>query len=1002
MTFVGVVLSSVAGVLILALAVSAILNPVLRRIALRNVVRWPGSTTLVILGSMIGTAMIAGSLVVYDTTRQGSHTLIERHLGEIDLIVTLPDPQGAGDAWFDEEMSERISVERLNAELTRSGSDALVNGVMPVMRSRLAAQSLDGESGELLRVAPQMMVISLDWESLGEFGDSPQSIPRPEPGGMVVSSELAGALDLRSGDVLEVFVDERPEAFRVEHIVPTEGIAGHRAIAFSQERGTALLNLDDGQRMLTGGRSEINTLFVSSSGSITESHEHSSEVQAAIGNLLSGADERGAFLAFDIKLEAMEPAEFGLIFLFMSSFVIAAGVLLLVNIYVMLAEERRSAMGIIRALGMRRGHLVRLFLYEGLVYSLFAALLGVSVGLGMGRIAVEWMNRILADDGLDAMTFSFTFLPSTLVLSGLIGVSLACITVFATSLRTSRINIVAAVRGQEEPPRQTRSWWSVFWPPLVALLGGVIIALALIGDSGVPWLLGPPIALVGICSVLRSLLPSRLTLSIAFAASIVYLWLGIQWIPAVQDDIAEGPGIILVFSLALMLTAIGLVALNLSVILMPIRWVSARLRRIYPAARMALAYPGAHPVRTSLTILMFTVVVFLVTFGQVMLTNFEGNYLDAEVMEEVELGGFSAMATMNPGSPVLDLAERVQAGDVPEFDEIDQISSLIAMQMHLPGYRQGDFIGTGEWNIADLDAPLRERVLAVDDVFLQRGGTRLMHRAPEYETDAEVWQAMSEDPSLVVGSDRYLGGQHWSRNRPRVEMGDTLKLESPATGHVYEKRMIGILDEQMMPLTPIGGLLVNSAAFTPGSDGAELAPSGYLIGMNADADHRVIADALEREFVHNGLAVEIIRDWLGLPFWLRLMHVLGAFIYFGMFVGIAGLAIISTRAVHQRRRDIGTLRAYGFRRGMVTGYFLGEAFIVAVIGILVGIGCGLLAGYGFYLDEISDHPDSTFYFPVTGMIWTSGAILVAALLFTTLPAIRASRLSVVDALRPIE
>jgi putative ABC transport system permease protein len=977
-------------------------NPILRRIALRNVLRWPGSTALVILGSMIGTAMIAGSLVVNDTTREGSHSLIEQHLGEIDLIVTLPDPERTGDAWFDAELHERISVEQLNAELSRTGSDATVNGALPVIRSRVAAQSFDGESGDLMRVAPQMMVISLDWDRLGEFGDSPQNIPRPEPGGMVVSSELAGAMDLRAGDTLEVFVDERPEAFNVEHIVSTEGIAGHHAIAFSQERGTALINLDDGQRIFTDGRSEINTVLVSNSGAITESHEHSSEVQTAIGALLSGADNRGAFVAFDIKLEALEPSEFGLVFLVMSSFVIAAGVLLLVNIYVMLAEERRSTLGIIRALGMRRGHLVRLFLYEGLVYSLVAALLGVGIGLGMARIAIEWMNRILADGGLDAINFSPAILPSTLLLSGLIGVFLACVTVFATSLRTSQINIVSAIRGQVETPQLTRSWWSVFWPPLVALVGGLIVTLALISDSGIAWLIGPPIALVGIGSALRSLFPSRLALSLAFGSSIAYLWLGMQFLPAVQDELSDGPGIVLVFSLALMLTAIGLVALNLSVVLTPIRWISARSRRIYPAARMALAYPGAHPMRTSLTILMFTVVVFFVTFGQGMLTNFERNYLDPEVMEEVELGGFSAFASMNPGSPVHDLADRVRTADAPEFEEINQVSRLYAMQMHLLDYRQGDYIGTGDWDIADLDAPIRERVMGVDDAFLQRGGTRLALRAPGYETDADVWQAMAEDPTLVVGNLRYLGGQQWSRNRPTIEPGEILRLENPSTGEEYEKRMIGILDEQMMVLTPIGGILVNSAAFVDESSGEVIEPSGYLIGMNSDADHRVIADALEREFVHNGLTVEIIRDWLGLPFWLRMMHVLGAFIYFGLFVGIAGLAIVSVRAVHQRRRDIGTLRAYGFRRGMITGYFIGEALVVAVIGTLVGIACGLLAGYAFYLDEFGGSPDSTFYLPVSGMLWTSGAILIAALVFTIIPAIRASRLSVVEALRPME
>ena len=52
------------------------------------------------------------------------------------------------------------------------------------------------------------------------------------------------------------------------------------------------------------------------------------------------------------------------------SFSIAAGILLIFLIFVMLAAERRGELGIARAVGTRRGHLVQMFLYEGLAYDL--------------------------------------------------------------------------------------------------------------------------------------------------------------------------------------------------------------------------------------------------------------------------------------------------------------------------------------------------------------------------------------------------------------------------------------------------------------------------------------------------------------------------------------------------------------------------------------------------------------------------------------------------------
>ena len=58
-------------------------------------------------------------------------------------------------------------------------------------------------------------------------------------------------------------------------------------------------------------------------------------------------------------------AAFMSIFTTFGSFSIAAGILLIFLIFVMLAAERRSELGIARAVGTRRGHLVQMFLYEG-------------------------------------------------------------------------------------------------------------------------------------------------------------------------------------------------------------------------------------------------------------------------------------------------------------------------------------------------------------------------------------------------------------------------------------------------------------------------------------------------------------------------------------------------------------------------------------------------------------------------------------------------------------
>ena len=83
-----------------------------------------------------------------------------------------------------------------------------------------------------------------------------------------------------------------------------------------------------------------------------------------------------------LELADEQGAAFMSIFTTFGSFSIAAGILLIFLIFVMLAAERRSELGIARAVGTRRGHLVQMFLYEGLAYDLLSAAVGALLGLG--------------------------------------------------------------------------------------------------------------------------------------------------------------------------------------------------------------------------------------------------------------------------------------------------------------------------------------------------------------------------------------------------------------------------------------------------------------------------------------------------------------------------------------------------------------------------------------------------------------------------------------------
>ena len=87
-------------------------------------------------------------------------------------------------------------------------------------------------------------------------------------------------------------------------------------------------------------------------------------------------------------------------------FSIAVGLLLIFLIFSMLAAERKSEMGIARAVGMQRRHLTRMFLTEGAIYGLGSAVIGTLVGVGLGQLLVIAASGLFSSTGNEDFALS--------------------------------------------------------------------------------------------------------------------------------------------------------------------------------------------------------------------------------------------------------------------------------------------------------------------------------------------------------------------------------------------------------------------------------------------------------------------------------------------------------------------------------------------------------------------------------------------------------------------
>lgn len=119
---------------------------------------------------------------------------------------------------------------------------------------------------------------------------------------------------------------------------------------------------------------------------------------------------------------------------------------------------------------------------------------------------------------------------------------------------------------------------------------------------------------------------------------------------------------------------------------------------------------------------------------------------------------------------------------------------------------------------------------------------------------------------------------------------------------------------------------------------------------------------------------------------------------------IIGAMITMYASVANRTREIGTLRALGFRRGNIVMAFLKEAML---LGLGAGV-IGLLLASLTQMIQISTTNVQTFSEVVFNLVMTPEIVLdvlifsvLMGVLGGVLPAFRASRLEIVDALRSI-
>ncbi|MFL5653207.1 MAG: ABC transporter permease [Ktedonobacteraceae bacterium] len=1107
------ILTIITLVIVGLVALLALGNLIFFKIGVRNIPRRRTQMWLIVFALMLSTTLLSSVLATGDVIIGAVQSVAVYNLGSVDETI-----QGGHGAlgYFPDGVYYHI------VGLTNTDHDIAAVGAALVENDLLVA---DETSRQVRSKVTALAVIPGSEQGFGgmqvDNGKRRLTIAALGTNDVYLNHTTAQLLNAHAGDMLYVYSKRWPGVryqMHVVAIVADGGLVGSTPYILSNIQTF---------RDIENRYDDITEIFVAN-------RDKGDSSDAALSDRVTGKLRR--WLPIDeqvnqVKNQGVQNSQkaedlFSRVFTLFSLFALAIGLLLIFLIFVLLAAERRAEMGMARAIGVQRRHLVLMFLFEGTVYDLLASFVGLGTGIGVGASLVYFLGPTL-------QRFNFplklTFQPHSLIIAYCLGVIFTFCSVAISSWLVSRMTVVEAMRDQPEPGQEAMSLGEICLrllgllknigaalgtrlsrrdpiyrvprgvegqrgslPPrpvgrdksgpykigrllgqipdtLIALLGSLILLGFLPLLAGY-WLmqkglentqivffsLGLSLIALGGGLLIKAAIEyvirliwrarySRHARNIAgkiFATvaglTLVAYW-GLPFDALAHLGLPRFYGGIEIFFLAafmMVLGAVWVLIANAELIVKPLLALFSRLPRLYALARLASAYPLHRRFRTGLSVVMFSLVVFAMTVMAIITNAMQNTYANINT----QTGGYDIQAVAY-FKPLPDLRSALlQHGINPNVFSAIGVSTSTAIGVIQPS---SDRPG---WRIYPAQI--------VNGGFLQGYGVHLLARAKGFASDQAVWQALQTHPNYALIDSNALPYRPDSvLNSPVYDPNSPLPADAGAPVHPpgfnspYTFSMAGVYQgDTSFPATPIwvtgtqppspfvspspyGYPSNNKSAFkltiigvVDNSDSAHFglyipraAISGYdprpstpdaetyYFKVAPGQDKRALALALGSAFLDNGLETTVLEDaiWQIRGPRIFLSNVLLGVVGLTLLLGVTALAITGTRAVIERRQQIGMLRALGCNRRLIQGAFLFESFLVGAIGSILGVVLGLILSSNIFAVDFFEQFNTGLIYSVPweelGLI--VGIALLAAFLGALLPAWQAGRVTPAEAIR---
>ena len=245
-----------------------------------------------------------------------------------------------------------------------------------------------------------------------------------------------------------------------------------------------------------------------------------------------------------------------------------------------------------------------------------------------------------------------------------------------------------------------------------------------------------------------------------------------------------------------------------------------------------------------------------------------------------------------------------------------------------------------------------------------------------------------------------------------ISAGDTVPILTPSSNVTVTFTVAGVFTGPVLQYIQFGehfasdSIVVSFASQREYFAGSDTAPL-FLVNLKPQYKSQATSIAQDistlyprYDFSENSLTLgellSLVNDTINRIFTLILL-----ILYFALLIASLGIGATMVMNVSDRRREIGLLRSQGMSRGQIMELFLGEGVLLGLFGFLLAIPGGLLLLKG----ATNSTTLAGFFIPYIvpyGAIFQAFVLaLIAVLAGSVYPALRASRMEIIEALERV-